>query len=247
EYFQLSTSLLQIENEFYGTIRPKQITQKGERPLSAISARGVEYVEVRLMDLDPFSAIGITPSTIRFLDIFLLHCLLSESPNDTPDAIAAQSANRHSVAQRGRQPGLCLLQDDGSHRPLTDWGHEILTACEPVAQRLDEAWPEQGGAYMQALADARARFDNLDTTPSARMMAALSQRADQSLRGMVSDMSAVHRQQLLAAPLSLARQDSFGKMAKESFDEQARIEAADTGDFETWRQQYISAIPQLDQ
>ena len=54
EYRQLATSLLQIENEFYGTIRPKRVTFPGERPLHALRERGVEYVEVRLMDLDPF-------------------------------------------------------------------------------------------------------------------------------------------------------------------------------------------------
>ena len=90
EYRQLSTSLLQIENEFYGTIRPKQPIRPKERPLAALAARGVEYVEVRLMDLDPFSPIGITAETIRFLDIFLLYCLLSDSPPDSPKITAAQ-------------------------------------------------------------------------------------------------------------------------------------------------------------
>src|SRR6185436_20941910 len=60
DYRQLATSLLQIENEFYGTIRPKRVIRPGERPLHALRDRGVEYVEVRLMDLDPFHAVGIT-------------------------------------------------------------------------------------------------------------------------------------------------------------------------------------------
>jgi glutamate--cysteine ligase len=65
EYRQLATSLLQIENEFYGKIRPKRRIHPGERPLHALRERGVEYVEVRLMDLDPFSPIGITAATSR--------------------------------------------------------------------------------------------------------------------------------------------------------------------------------------
>ncbi len=72
DYKQLATSLLQIENEFYGKIRPKRRIHPGERPLHALRERGVEYVEVRLMDLDPFSPIGITAPTCRFLDVFLL-------------------------------------------------------------------------------------------------------------------------------------------------------------------------------
>src|SRR5947208_9819257 len=89
DYRQLATSLLQIENEFYGTIRPKRVIRPGERPLHALRDRGVEYVEVRLMDLDPFYAVGIATDTMRFLDTFLLRCLLRESPPDTPQEIAA--------------------------------------------------------------------------------------------------------------------------------------------------------------
>src|SRR5690606_8061027 len=122
DYRQLSTTLLQIENEFYGTIRPKQPTLPGERPLPALARRGVDYVEVRLMDLDPYSPVGITADTIRFLDIFLLHCLLQESPNDSPASTAALSRNRHLVAQRGRDPSLLRELDDGSRVPIADWG-----------------------------------------------------------------------------------------------------------------------------
>lgn len=247
EYRQLSTSLLQIENEFYGTIRPKQPIRKSERPLTALASRGVEYVEVRLMDLDPFSPIGITAPVIRFLDTFLLHCLLEDSPRDTPEIIATQSANRHTVAQRGRQPGLSLLQADGSHRPLLDWGREILASCEAVAQRLDEAHPEQHGAHAQALALARQRLEDMDSTPSARLLAAVTASQRQSLVDTTCALSAAHREQLLAQPLPLDILESFETMASDSVAEQAAIEAADTGDFETWRQHYISSIPKLDQ
>jgi glutamate--cysteine ligase len=84
DYNQLATTLLQIENEFYGTIRPKRVIFPGERPLHALRERGVEYVEVRLLDLDPFEPVGITAQSLRLLDVFLLHCLLSDSPPDTP-------------------------------------------------------------------------------------------------------------------------------------------------------------------
>lgn len=247
DYRQLSTSLLQIENEFYGSIRPKQPIKKGERPLTAISSRGVEYVEVRLMDLDPFSAIGITEPTIRFLDTFLLHCLLDDSPYDTPDIIAAHSANRHTVAQRGREPGLSLLQDDGSHRPLLDWGRDILASCELVAQRLDEAHPEHQGAHAEAMAMARQRLEDMDSTPSARLMSAVTHNDRQSLEATALALSTAHRRQLLAQPLPLDIRRRFETMARDAMAEQAAIEARDTGDFETWRQHYISSIPKLDQ
>src|SRR6478752_2556952 len=137
EYNQLATSLLQIENEFYGTIRPKRVIRPGERPLHALRERGVEYVEVRLMDLDPFVPVGIKAQTIRFLDVFLLHCLLSDSPDDTPQEIAALGRNQHRTAAFGRQPEL-TLERDGRDVKLADWGAEIIEGCAPLAARLDE-------------------------------------------------------------------------------------------------------------
>src|SRR3954470_2196513 len=136
EYRQLTTSLLQIENEFYGKIRPKRRIRPGERPLHALRERGVEYVEVRLMDLDPFSPIGIKAQTMRFLDVFLLHCLLADSPPDTPAEIAALGRNQHKTAAFGREPGL-QLERDGREVPLTQWGGELLAQFAPIAARLD--------------------------------------------------------------------------------------------------------------
>src|SRR5436190_1975103 len=97
-YMQLSTALLQIENEFYGKIRPKRRIRSGERPLHALRERGVEYVEVRLMDLDPFAPAGITAQTMRLLDVFLLHCVLRESPPETSAQADAIARNQERVA-----------------------------------------------------------------------------------------------------------------------------------------------------
>src|SRR3954449_167003 len=132
EYRQLTTSLLQIENEFYGKIRAKRVIRPGERPLHALRERGVEYVEVRLMDLDPFCPIGIGAQTIRMLDIFLLHCLLHESPPDSAAGIAEVGRNQNRVAARGREPGL-RLEKQGQEGALAHWGGQLVAECEPIA------------------------------------------------------------------------------------------------------------------
>ena len=127
-YRQLSTSLLQIENEFYSPIRPKRRIKSGERPLHALRERGVEYVEVRLMDLDPFNPVGINAQTMRFLDILLLWCLLEDSPPDNPQELLAMARNKLRGAQEGRKPGL-VLERRGARLPLAEWGREVLAAC----------------------------------------------------------------------------------------------------------------------
>ena len=167
-YNQLNDSLLQIENEFYGTIRPKRVIFPGERPLHALRERGVEYIEVRCMDLDPFVPAGIAPATMRMIDIFLLHCLLDESPLDSPNEIAELGRNQQRVAARGREPGL-KLERGGVEVLMTDWLREILTECGPIAAWLDAH--EGTDAHSQALAAARAAVLAPDTLPSARVLA----------------------------------------------------------------------------
>ncbi|MGY4831646.1 glutamate--cysteine ligase [Sphaerotilaceae bacterium SBD11-9] len=237
EYNQLSPSLLQIENEFYGTIRPKRVIFPGERPLHALRERGVEYVEVRLMDLNPFVPIGIGAETMRFLDIFLLHCLLSDSPPDTPDEIAALGRNQHRTAARGREPGLTL--ERGSREvTLVEWGAQIVEACAPIAAALDAA---HGGSLHQAALDAAAAtLADARTTPSARVLAAMAQDFGSSFQRFTQAQSVQTQSRLLGLPFPPELQAHFGAMAKASVEEQHAIEAADTMPFEIYRQQYLS-------
>jgi glutamate--cysteine ligase len=238
DYNQLATSLLQIENEFYGTIRPKRVIFSGERPLHALRERGVEYVEVRCMDLDPFEPVGISASTMRFLDLFLLHCLLAESPPDTPDEIGALARNQQRVAARGREAGL-RLERGASAVTLTEWGGEILHALAPIARRLDAL--HGGSGYRDALASANAVLREPDTAPSARVLAAMVRDFDSSYVGFTRAQSLQTRHALLALPFSDEAQALFAAESKASVEAQKRIEANDTLPFEIYRQQYISA------
>jgi glutamate--cysteine ligase len=237
DYNQLSTSLLQIENEFYGTIRPKRVIRPGERPLHALRERGVEYVEVRLMDLDPFIPVGITAQTMRFLDVFLLHCLLSYSPPDTPREIVETSHSRDRVAARGREPGL-RLERDGREVPMVDWGMELLQEFAPIAARLDAV--HGGEHHRQALAAARAGLEDAGTLPSARVLAAMSREFDDSFTGFAHEQSLQTRRTLLSLPFPAQQQARFRAMAQRSVQDQKKIEAADTVPFDIYLQQYLS-------
>lgn len=237
DYNQLATTLLQIENEFYSTIRPKRVIYPGERPLHALRERGVEYLEVRLMDLDPFVPVGIEASTIRFLDVFLLHCLVSDSPPDTPQEIAALARNQQKVATRGREPGL-MLERGGREVLLTEWGQLVIEQCAPLAAALDAAHGTR--AYSETLASAAARLANPDLLPSARVLAAAVKDHDNSFVGFARAQSEKTREALLALPFPPDMQARFAAEAAASVEEQRKIEAADTMPFEIYRQQYIS-------
>lgn len=236
DYNQLGTSLLQIENEYYGTIRPKRTTGRGERPLHALRERGVEYVEVRLMDLDPFEPVGINTSTMRMLDVFLLHCLLTDSPPDTPDEIKQLKNNQHLVAERGREPGL-LLQRGTQDILLTDWAQQVLTECAPFAAALDAV--HGNTAYSEALAMAQSRVAQPDTTPSARVLDHMQRLHRNSFKQFGLAQSHWAREHLLSLPWTAEQQAHHAAMAAQSVQAQQAIEAADIGTFEEWRQRYI--------
>ncbi len=238
DYNQLSTSLLQIENEFYSTIRAKRVIRSGERPLHALRERGVEYIEVRLMDLDPFEPVGIGADAIRVLDAFLLHCLHSDSPHDTPDEIAANGRNQHRVAARGREPGLMLEHWQGGERSLADWARQILAGCAVQADALDAA--HGGSAYRDALRRVGGRLDRPELCSSARVLAVMAQDFGDSHVGFIRRQSEATRAALLALPFPEALQQRFDAMAAASLAEQARIEAADSMDFETFRRFYVA-------
>ena len=238
EYNQMGTSLLQIENEFYGTIRPKRVIRPGERPLHALRERGVEYVEVRLMDLDPFVPVGIMADTMRLLDVFLLHCLLSDSPPDTPAEITELKHNQHLTAARGREPGLRLLRN-GQNVPLVDWAAQVLDECVPLAAALDAT--HASGDYSAALANARALLAQPGQTPSARVLAQMAQAHDNSFTAFTLSQSSQAREALLELPWSAEQQARHAALAAQSLVSQKAIEDSDTQPFEEWRQQYMAA------
>ncbi len=239
DYRQLATSLLQIENEFYGTIRPKRVIRPAERPLHALRERGVEYVEARLMDLDPFCPIGITEGTLRLLDVFLLHCLLRDSPPDTPQELAAIVRNQQRVAARGREPGLRLT--NGSHEvAFAEWGGQVLAECEPIATAVDAA--NETTTHREALAAAVAALHDPAMTPSARVLQTMERDYGNSYTRFVLAQSLAHRDTILQLPFPADVANRFARLAEESIVEQRRIEAADTCPFETYRQLYLAPV-----
>lgn len=237
-YNQLGTTLLQIENEFYGTIRAKRVIRSGERPLHALRERGVEYVEARLMDLNPFESIGINADTAHVLDLFLLYCALSDGTPDTPAEIAALRRNQLTTASRGREPGVCL-EREGKKVVLTDWARELLAGFEPLAARMDEV--RGGDAYARALAAAQADVDQPERLPSARVLAAIQGQYHGSYLDFVRARSEMARADLVRRPFPDQVRARFQQQAAESLAKQQRLEEADREvPFETYRRAYMS-------
>ena len=234
-YRQLCASLLQVEAEYYnGAIRPKRPAADGERALDALARRGIEYVEVRCMDLDPFCALGIDSRTCRFLDTFLLFCMLEPSPADDLEQ-AAQQANLASVVKRGRAPAIELHSATGP-RGLASWADELLDSCAAVAAELDAVLGNDG--YSQAVEAQRRKVADPAKTPSGRLLASLAERRIPFVEfGLECAQDAGSWFRARTMPVERGR--ALQAISRASIVDQARVEAEDTEPFDTWLARYL--------
>ncbi len=238
---QLNTSLLQIENEFYSPIRPKRVARSGETPLGALRRDGIEYVEVRCIDVNPYLPVGIDADQVRFLDTFLLYCLIADSPECDDDEPGRIAANQLAVVNRGREPGLSLATLEGD-KPLQGWGHELLTALGQIAGALDTA--HGGDSYARVLADQVAKLDDPTLTPSARILAEMAER-DLPFFTLAMEASRHWAEQLSSEPLDAGQLETFRAASEASLEAQQAVEAADSIDFETYLANYYAQYASL--
>jgi glutamate--cysteine ligase len=234
EYQQLNTSLLQIENEFYSTIRPKRTAKSGQTALQALQLGGVEYVEVRCLDLNPLEPLGVSESQLHYLDAFLLFCLLQDSPETTNQEYQGLQENQARIVYRGRDPELTLLRD-GAEANMHQWALELQQQVERCAALLDDA--NGGSQYRNACAQQRPKLAGTQATPAAHMLHELSQR-QQSYYAYTLQLAQQHREYFAARPLSEPQQAHFAQLAQQSLQQQLAIEAADHGSFEAYLAHY---------
>ncbi len=228
---QLSANILQIENEYYSFIRPKRVTAPGERPTKALARAGVQYVEVRSLDVSAFDPVGVNMNKLRFLEAFLAWCVLTPGAPIGADEQASLDANHVTVARRGREPGL-LLRRDGRSVPLAHWAAEIVDGVRGTAEMLDTGDPAR--PYTSAVEVQVAKVADVGLTPSARLLAEL-QKSGEGFSTWARQMSSAHRRHFLeVAPVDAPVLSQLAQAAEDSLDEQAIIERSDKGSFEDY-------------
>jgi glutamate--cysteine ligase len=235
-YQQLNSSLLQIENEFYSSIRPKRTTERGETALQALRLRGVEYVEVRCVDLNPYEPLGITIEQMQVMDAFLLYCLLSDSPETDEREFYQGQENQKRIVNNGRDPALELLRGDNSVSMRT-WAQEILQGSNACAALLDQA--KGGDAYRQALALQVAKLENAELTPSARVLRDMTS-AQQSFYAHTLALAEQHRAYFATRPLAEKEYVEFVQMSEQSLQVQTDLETRQQIDFDQYLENYYA-------
>lgn len=236
-YRQLNTNILQIENEYYSDIRPKRVTESGEKPLHALQNRGVQYIEVRNTDINPFLPIGICAQQARFLDAFLITCLLMDDTEIGDQECDLISDNLQKVVNRGREPGLTLDTIDGEVT-LVAAGEKLLDAVSLTAQVLDTL--HNTSLYSESVAAQVAKLHDSALTPSAQVLAALKESGLGHTEWLLQK-SREHQATLQETPLDAALAQQLAETAEASLAAQREIEAADNVDFDTYLAQYLAS------
>ena len=236
-YQQLNANILQIENEYYSFIRPKRIARSGERPTKALHRGGVEYVEVRALDVSAFDPVGVNQNKLRFLEAFLALCLLRESAPISLGEQAALDANHLLVARRGREPNL-MLSREGRGISMAAWARELLDSMQGLCEMLDHGEPAR--PYSSALEQQRAKIEDVERTPSARLLAEMRQTGE-SFFQLALRMSNLHKDYFLGLyPPNESRLSEFATEAGDSLQAQRSIEAADHGNFDAYLAHYLA-------
>jgi glutamate--cysteine ligase len=235
EYRQLNANILQIEAEYYSTVRPKRTLIGNEKPTRALARRGIEYIELRSLDISPFDALGICEEQLRFLEAFMLLCLLHDSPRIDAREAREIDANQATAARYGRKPGL-ELQRYGDAITLRQWGKQLCEEMEGICEVLDEDLGDK--PYAAALAVQRAAIDDPDRTPSARMLTEMRANGEGFFHYAMRK-SGEHQRYFDMLKLSDERALMFKEAAEESLQRQREIEAADDLPFDAYLRRYF--------
>jgi len=235
EYQQLNANLLQIENEYYSTVRPKQILKGNEKPTLALKKRGVRYVELRSLDVNAFDPLGINETQLRFIEIFMLFCLLAESEQICFSEREEIDRNELLVAHNGRDPKLELYLN-ATKLKLKDWGADLLTAMQPICELLDQH--KDGTPYNDALQDQRNKIIDSDLTPSAIMLNEMRENKEPFYH-FAKRMSEKHNRYFTKLTLSEECNQFFDDESIKSLEKQKQIEASDSQSFDDYLQAYF--------
>ncbi len=237
EPIQINDHILQIENEYYSLIRPKQITQANETPSAALEARGVAYVELRAVDLDPFTDVGISLNTACFLEVLALYCLMTSSPALLALEEERIARNQNHIVDQGRLAGITIETESGQ-QDFVQWMAEHLTAMLPFAQLLDQA--HGSNQYSASLIEMQKRANDPALTLSAKV---LEKTKSDGSWGFGHQLAQRYAASLNATPLPEHIATEYAEYAEQSRKRQTAIENNDTVSFAQYVQRWRTSTP----
>ena len=237
EYKQLNHNILQIENELYAPVRPKQVAESGEKPTDALENRGVMYIELRALDVNPFSPYGITLEQMRVLDLFLLYCLLAEDNELTSEQQHEAESNQDSIVLSGRDKDL-VLSYNGESITREAWLANIVNDMDNIAKWLDKHYAIT--EYQAALETVKAAVSDPTKTLSGQWMETLmSKQVDNGFHGMT--LAKQYAKDIKSAEAAYFTKEMLEQEAIQSLQKRQEIEDAESLNFDDFLQQYFAS------
>lgn len=233
EPIQINDHILQIENEYYSLVRPKQVPQAGETPSQALANRGIGYVELRAVDVNPYSPIGIDSHTAGFLETLATYCLLKDSPALFDNELAVIERNQTQVVNRGRAENASISVD-GQQQMIEPWAQSYLDAMQPIAQMLDKTYNNH--VYSQAQAVMQARIDEVNDTLSAMLVG--DTRDTGGMWPLGYSLLQEHEDYFSQYELSAEVEQYFDELAHDSLHKQQQLEQDSSISFEQYLADY---------
>lgn len=122
---------IQSYSHYYSPIRLK--VKQGKPNKKSYETDGIEYVEIRCIDLNPLTALGIDKRDLYFIHLFLLYCALNNVTLSTAE-LALLDEVHHCVAENGlnsKVGSCCDTVMNGSFH-----FQELLINIKKIAQEL---------------------------------------------------------------------------------------------------------------
>ncbi|MGI9345112.1 MAG: hypothetical protein ACR2PW_02475 [Gammaproteobacteria bacterium] len=190
---QLGCGKLQIENELYAPIRIKPAASRSARPVRLLKDNGVEYIEIRCIDLNHTAPAGITEDACRLIDLLILYCLCLPAPEDGDGLRTLFLNNNQAVALRGQILAQTLANADNSSADEADeWQRQLRHICEGMAL-IAEVMPHERTAWIQAAQIATEQASGQQPIPSCAQLAAAQQQQHSLLELGLEHALAHHR------------------------------------------------------
>ncbi|PPI86378.1 glutamate--cysteine ligase [Candidatus Pantoea edessiphila] len=227
---QINTNILQIENELYSPIRPKCINISGQSYIDTLLTKGIEYVEVRSIDVNPFSGVGIDNIQVYFLDLFLIWCILADTSEMNFKELYYNNKNWKIVTLEGRKPNQKIyIGDNNKKYSLVETGKKIFNDLYKIAEILDKN--ENNMQYQKTCNTLFLYFDNPELTYSARILDLIKK------EGIIKtgiSLSKKYHSFFCSKSLKILKEEDFRIKAENSIIEQQKIENSDSLDFENY-------------
>ncbi|WP_425619564.1 glutamate--cysteine ligase [Buchnera aphidicola] len=227
---QLNCNILQSENELYTQIRPKRNTQNDESPILALKNRGIEYLEIRSLDINPFSSIGINKDQILVLDLFLIWCALIDSPKINKTDFIFINKNWEKIIFKGRKPNQNMyIYQENQKKTFIEISEIILTDLKKIALILDINSDDM--QYQTVCDKIKSLFINPELTYSAKFLNLL---IEKGIKKIGLNLSQKYYNEFININKFNRNKKIFEKETKYSHAKQKQIEQSDTLNFEEY-------------